>query len=114
MKQTTTLLATVIATCLFTSCGKTNEGQKIAVPMRVESEVIHLSSDINKKSYVGIVEEVSSISVGFTGSGTITKVHVSEGQSVKRGQLIAEIDKTQALNMVSAAEAQMEQATDGY
>ena len=108
------LIAVLIAANLLSACSHTSGKQETASPMRVQSEVVRLSSDINKKSYVGIVEEKSSISVGFTGSGTITKVHVSEGQAVKRGQLIAETDKTQALSMVSAAEAQMEQATDGY
>ena len=99
---------------LFTACSQTGEEQRTATPMKVESEVIRLSSDSNHKSYVGMVEEESSISVAFTGSGTITKVHVSEGQTVKRGQIIAEMDKTQAENMLTAARAQMEQASDAY
>ena len=52
--------------------------------------------------------------MGFAASGTISKVCVSEGQTVKKGQLIAEIDKTQAQNMLVAAKAQMEQANDAY
>lgn len=99
---------------LLAACGNKGEEQKTATPMRVQSEVVMLSTDANKKSYVGIVEEESAISVSFTGSGTITKVYVNEGQSVRRGQIIAEIDKTQAENMLSAAEAQMEQANDAY
>ena len=37
---------------------------------------------------------------------------VREGQAVGRGQLIAEMDNTQARNMLTAAEAQMAQADD--
>jgi RND family efflux transporter MFP subunit len=37
---------------------------------------------------------------------------VSEGQAVGRGQLIAEMDDTQARNMLAGAEAQMTQAND--
>lgn len=99
---------------LLAACGNKGEEQKTATPMRVQSEVVMLSTDANKKSYVGIVEEESAISVSFTGSGTITKVYVNEGQSVRQGQIIAEIDKTQAENMLSAAEAQMKQANDAY
>ena len=99
---------------LSTGCSNQEEKAKNAAPMRVQSEVVHPSSDVHTKSYVGVVEEELAISVGFTGSGTISKVCVSEGQTVKKGQLIAEIDKTQAQNMLMAAKAQMEQANDAY
>ena len=42
------------------------------------------------------VEEESSTSISFAGSGTLTRVYVEEGQAVRAGQLIAEMDKTQA------------------
>lgn len=116
MKQKkSVLLAVSVMATLLAACGNGSEEQKKnAAPMRVECEVVNLSSEMNRKSYVGVVEEESSISVGFNGSGTITKVYVCEGQKVKKGQPIAEIDKTQALNMLSTAEAQMQQANDSY
>ena len=115
MKQkTNSVLIAISAMALFVSCSNTGEEQKKATPMRVQSEIVHPSSDVHTKSYVGVVEEELAISVGFTGSGTISKVCVSEGQTVKKGQLIAEIDKTQAQNMLMAAKAQMEQANDAY
>ena len=92
---------------LSTGCSNQEEKVKNVAPMRVQSEIVHPSSDVHTKSYVGVVEEELAISVGFTGSGTISKVCVSEGQTVKKGQLIAEIDKTQAQNMLMAAKAQM-------
>lgn len=115
MKQkTNSVLIAISAMALFVSCSNTGEEQKKATPMRVKSEVVRLSTDVNKISYVGIVEEESAISVGFTGSGTISKVYVSEGQAVKKGQLLAELDKTQAQNMLATAQAQMMQATDAF
>jgi RND family efflux transporter MFP subunit len=59
-----------------------------------------------------VVEEESSTAVSFTGSGMLTKVYVSEGQRVSRGQPIASIDATQARNLLRSAEAQMRQASD--
>lgn len=116
MKQKKSVLFAVsVMATLLVACSNGNEEQKkSATPMRVECEVVNLSPEMNRKSYVGVVEEESSISVGFNGSGTITKVYVYEGQKVKKGQPIAEIDKTQALNMLSTAEAQMQQANDSY
>jgi RND family efflux transporter MFP subunit len=61
---------------------------------------------------VGIVEESEGTAVSFTGMGVVRRVLVSEGQAVSRGQLIAEMDDTQARSLVSGAEAQMAQAND--
>ncbi len=115
MKKNVLLTLIAVAMMLLsTGCSNQEEKTKNAAPMSVRSEVVHPSSDIDTKSYIGIVEEESAISVGFTGSGTISKVCVSEGEMVRKGQLIAEIDKTQAENMLIAAKAQMEQAGDAY
>ena len=64
------------------------------------------------QTYVGIVEEREGTAVSFTGMGVVRRVLVSEGQTVSRGQLIAEMDDTQARNLLNGAEAQMTQAND--
>ena len=66
----------------------------------------------NGPTYVGIVEEREATAVSFTGMGVVRRMLVSEGQTVNRGQLIAEMDDTQAHNLLSGAEAQMAQAND--
>ena len=115
MKKNVLLTLIAVAMMLLsTGCSNQEEKTKNAAPMSVRSEVVHPSSDIDTKSYIGIVEEELAISVGFAASGTISKVCVSEGQTVKKGQLIAELDKTQAENMLAMAKAQMEQANDVY
>ena len=113
-KKRLSVWAAIPMVVFFMSCGNASVEQKKTAPMKVQSEIVRSSSDISKKNYVGIVEEGSSVSVGFNASGTIKKVYVREGQTVKQGQLIAEIDKTQAQNMLSVAQAQMEQADDAY
>lgn len=115
MKKNALLTLIAVAMMLLsTGCSNQEEKTKNAAPMSVRSEVVHPSSDIDTKSYIGIVEEELAISVGFAASGTISKVCVNEGQTVKKGQLIAELDKTQAENMLAMAKAQMEQANDAY
>ena len=44
--------------------------------------------------------------------GVVKRRRVNEGQAVSKGQLIAEMDDTQARNLLSGAEAQMTQAND--
>ena len=67
---------------------------------------------MNGQTYVGMVEECEATAVSFTGMGVVKRVLVNEGQAVGRGQLIAEMDDTQARNLLSGAEATLAQAND--
>ena len=81
-------------------------------PTRVKTLVV--SSDVvdNTQTYVGMVEEREATAVSFTGMGVVKRVLVREGQVVGKGQLLAEMDDTQARNLLSGAQAQMTQAND--
>lgn len=62
--------------------------------------------------YVGTVEEESAVAVSFTGMGTVSRVYVNEGEKVRKGTLLAEMDMTQARNALATAQATHKQATD--
>ena len=104
------LLATVI---VLSSCGKSGK-QQAKAPIRVKVETVRSMDAREGQSYVGMVEEREATSVSFTSMGTVRRVYVSEGQIVQRGQLLAEMDDTQAKNMLTSAEAMMNQANDAY
>jgi membrane fusion protein, macrolide-specific efflux system len=53
----------------------------------------------------GVLEASALVSVGAEVSGSIKAVHVTLGQAVKRGDLIAEIDSLNQENAVKSAEA---------
>lgn len=110
MNKTKTFLIAVAVMSLM-ACGG-NKTERKAEPIAVKTETVKAGSDLQGRTYVGTVEEESSTSISFTGSGTLSRVYVEEGQAVRAGQLIAEMDKTQAQNMLAAAEAQMKQAND--
>ena len=93
------------------SCGEKKENG-VKAPMRVKTEVVSSASDMAGQTFVGIVEEREATAVSFTGMGVVKRMLVNEGQTVSRGQLIAEMDDTQARNLLSGAEAQMNQAND--
>lgn len=101
----------VALSVVLTACGNKEEQQKVA-PVRVMTEVVGSQVNKNTRTYVGEVEAESSTSVSFTGSGTVLRVAVEEGQHVQKGQFIAEMDATQARNMLANCEAQMRQAND--
>ena len=104
-------LVGLLALLALSSCGeKKKDGMK--APTRVQTEVVNPVVGNRSQTYVGIVEEREATAVSFTGMGVVRRVQVSEGQAVSRGQLIAEMDDTQARNLLSSAEAQMTQAND--
>ena len=108
MKKSILMLLGVM---LISSCTSKKE-QNTKAPTRVETEVVSTAMNANGQTYVGIVEECEATAVSFTGMGVVKRMLVNEGQAVSRGQLIAEMDDTQARNLLSGAEAQMTQAND--
>lgn len=98
---------------MLASCGGEEKKETVEKPVvRVQTEVVGNATGRDEREYVGVVEEQSATSVSFTSSGTVTRVCVSAGQRVSKGQLIAELDNTQAKNAVAMAEAMMTQAND--
>ncbi|WP_036911924.1 efflux RND transporter periplasmic adaptor subunit [Prevotella sp. FD3004] len=96
---------------LVSSCTSKKE-QNAKAPTRVKTEVVSTAMNASGQTYVGMVEECEATAVSFTGMGVVKRMLVNEGQAVGRGQLIAEMDDTQARNLLSGAEAQMTQTND--
>lgn len=110
MKKNVWALSALCTAFVLTSCGSKEKPQND--PIKVTTTTVTASTTVGDQSYVGVVEEESSAAVSFTSSGTLTRMCVSEGQHVSKGQLIAEIDKTQAQSLLNAAQATMKQAQD--
>lgn len=108
MKKGIIILLGIILIC---SCSEKKE-QGVKAPTRVNTMVVSSASGHGGQTYVGIVEEREGTAVSFTSMGIVKRVLVSEGQVVSRGQLIAEMDNTQARNLLTSAEASMAQAND--
>ena len=108
MKKSMTMVLSVMLICSCT--GKKEHDSK--APTRVKTEVASTAMSMNGQTYVGMVEECEATAVSFTGMGVVKRVLVNEGQAVGRGQLIAEMDDTQARNLLSGAEATLAQAND--
>ena len=108
MKKSMTML---LAAVLLSSCTE-KKGHDVKAPTRVKTEVATTAISVSGQTYVGMVEESEATAVSFTGMGLVKRVLVNEGQAVAKGQLIAEMDDTQARNVLSGAEAQMMQAND--
>ena len=110
--RTALWIATIVSVAtIMGSCSK-KATPTTQAPAHVKTETVSRSFSTGNRTYVGQVEEQTSTAVSFTGSGTITRMYVSEGDIVHKGQLIAELDPTQSRNAIRAAQAQLKQAND--
>ncbi len=102
----------LIATALICgSCGDSKK-EKMKLPVRVKTETTTTAGEGEGRNYVGIVEEREATAVSFTSMGVVRRMLVSEGQTVSRGQLLAELDPTSMDNSLEAARASTGQAND--
>ncbi len=74
--------------------------------------VAKLTTLENKWYYVGEIEAKTSTGVGFKVPGTIMRIFVDEGDYVKKGQLLAELDPQDLKNSYDIARASLNQAED--
>ena len=58
----------------------------------------------------GTIEPVTSVTVGTQVSGIVTKLYVDYNSEVKRGQVIAELDKTNLISELNRAKADLSSA----
>jgi len=111
MKRTILLTLTVLS---LVGCNhKTNIESPTDQPHVVLAEVIKIknSTDLH---YSGSVEASQTIPLSFSTSGTVLKVLVSAGDVVRKGQLLATVDKTDAQNMYEMTNSKYMQAKDAY
>lgn len=118
----------VAAAVLFVGCVHEGERQQKKLPIRVKTEVATMGGYANNPTYVGVVEESEATAVSFTSMGVVNRLFVTEGQFVRKGDLLAEMDNTtmsntleasrmstsQAEDMVAQAQATYDQAKDAY
>ena len=61
----------------------------------------------NSITATGTIEPVKSVSVGTQVSGIVSKLYVDYNSEVKKGQVIAELDKTNLVSQLSTAKANL-------
>ena len=103
---------TIIALALC-ACQKSEPKQQEET-ISVKTEKAALGELTSATPYVGVVEEEQSTLVSFTGMAILKTLHAREGQSVRKGQLLATIDDTQARNALAAAKSTLDQASDAH
>lgn len=78
--------------------------------------VIHAGrqSGVNTTGYVGVVNSSVQSDLSFQVPGQVKAVYVTEGQTVRKGQLLAELECENLISSHEAAQSSLRQAQDGY
>lgn len=110
------LIASVSIVLLwFTDCtgdkaNKPDSSQRF--PVKVQK--IEIRQENLANAYIGIVEESVSVPVSFLTIGQVEKVYAIEGQKIRKGQLLAELDNSNYLSMYQMSLAKEKQALDAF
>ena len=83
-------------------------------PIAVKTIIVKKGSISYENTYSGTIEESESQSLSFPVIGTVSKVYVSEGDYVRKGQLLAEINNSTYKNTYNITLAKKNQAEDAY
>lgn len=84
-------------------------------PVRVDVKVVgNQEAGVPGQNYSGTVEAADASTVSFSVPGAISKIYVSEGQKVKEGQLLAQVESGSLVNSRNIAHAELEEARDAY
>jgi RND family efflux transporter MFP subunit len=103
-----------LAICVFAACSneKRTEKQEKIIPVKIIS--VETLCTTFSQNYVGTVEESVAVSLAFSTMGTVEQVLVSEGQRVRKGQLLATLNTATAENSYQSMLAKQQQAQDAY
>lgn len=100
-----TIVAVLAVCCCLLFCGKGE--RKVSYDTAVVSE----KNISNSVTATGTIEPVTSVDVGTQVSGIVDKIYVDYNSVVKKGQLIAELDKTNLISELNIAKANLSDAT---
>lgn len=84
--------------------------------MKQEYETTKVEKDTIKSivTATGSIEPVTSVDVGTQVSGIISKIYVDYNSVVKKGQVIAELDKTNLISELNSAQANLTSSKSDY
>ncbi|KAA6314791.1 p-hydroxybenzoic acid efflux pump subunit AaeA, partial [termite gut metagenome] len=106
-------IAALIA-CVFVACSNKKETAKQEKIIPVKIMNVETLCATSSQNYVGTVEESVAVSLAFSMMGMVEQVLVSEGQRVRKGQLLATLNTATAENSYQMMLAKQQQAQDAY
>lgn len=104
-------LVLLLGAFLISGCKKEQETEGVSA-VKVITEKVKYSLANGQQGFSGTVEEENSSSLSFATGGTVREIYVSQGQMVKRGELLAAVDDVTLQNLYASAFAMRCQAED--
>jgi len=117
MKKINLILGLTVV-ILISGCGEEKStGNKISdskKSIKVKTIIVEEPTQNIILGYSGIIVPTLAIPLSFQLPGSLNKIYVDEGDHVRKGQTLAELDKTSFQNIFLAAQAMQNQAKDAY
>lgn len=85
-------------------------GGKKEEKIAYETAIVEIGNIQNSITATGTIEPVTSVTVGTQVSGIVSKLYVDYNSIVKKGQVIAELDKTNLISELNTAKANLASA----
>lgn len=82
-------------------------GSKKEERISFETAAVAPANIMNSITATGTIEPVTSVTVGTQVSGIVSKLYVDYNSVVKKGQVIAELDKTNLMSQLNSAKTQL-------
>ena len=101
--KTRHITLTLLAAALMAACSKENA-------MTYETEKVEKQDLSLTITATGTIEPVTKVEVGTQVSGIIAKIYVDYNSEVHKGQIIAELDKTNLLSELASAKSNLSNA----
>lgn len=93
-----------------TACNNTKDSTP--APVNIEVKKVSTANAHEDFAYSGTIEESETIPLSFSVLGNVAKVLVAEGDTVKKGQLLAALDNTTYKNSYDMILASLKKAED--
>lgn len=101
---------TVVVIVIVAVAAWAMSGGKKEEDINFKEEKVALKTLQNSVTATGTIEAVTSVTVGTQVSGIVNKLYVDYNSQVKKGQVIAELDKTNLLSELNTAKANLASA----
>lgn len=98
----------------LTACSHHERAQQEKTALKVKTMIVAQQGTSPYSRYVGTIEPVRETPLSLQSAGRVVTINAKNGQRVRAGQIILEIDNTQAMNALNTAEASLRHAQDGY
>lgn len=85
-------------------------GGKKKEEVNFKTEKVAKVNILNSVTATGTIEPVNEVTVGTQVSGIVSKLYVDYNSVVKKGQVIAELDKSNLMSQLNTAKSQLSQA----